>query len=260
MTIFEKLHMIIRCWRYRFKSEVHSINYVRSLNLEDSVMLDIGANKGIYSIYMSRVAGQNGKVIAFEAQPELKKYLFDVKQTFALDNLEIVNTALSSVSGVMTLHRESIGSGAASFDFYDQLEKNIGSVEVNVTTLDDFLEQRDDHQIDFIKCDVEGHEANVFYGAKNTLVKDMPILLFECHRSEEEKGELFSFLAEIGYTGYFYHVEPEDHANIFKRGIGKYIHYSEYAKYGYCRSSVEHRNYIFVKEGMHPDDKLKLDA
>ena len=100
-------------------------------NLEDSVMLDIGANKGIYSIYMSRVAGQNGKVIAFEAQPELKKYLFDVKQTFALDNLEIVNTALSSVSGVMTLHRESVGSGAASFDFYDQLEKNIGSVEVN---------------------------------------------------------------------------------------------------------------------------------
>jgi hypothetical protein len=35
-------------------------------------------------------AGQNGKVIAFEAQPELKKYLSDVKQAFALDNLEIV--------------------------------------------------------------------------------------------------------------------------------------------------------------------------
>ena len=256
MTLFERLHMIIRCWRYRFKSEVHSINYVRSLNLKGSVMLDIGANKGIFSIYMSRSAGQNGKVIAFEAQPELKKYLSEVKQAFSLDNLEIIDTALSSNSAEMTLRRESIGSGAASFDFYSQSEKNIDSIKVDAITLDDFLQQRDDHQIDFIKCDVEGHEANVFYGAKNTLIQDMPILLFECHRSEEEKGELFSFLAEIGYTGFFYHVEPKDHASIFKRGAGKYIHYSEHAKYEYCRSSVEHRNYVFVKEGMHPDEKL----
>ena len=94
MTLFERLHMIIRCWRYRFKSEVHSINYDRSLNLKGSVMLDIGANKGIFSIYMSRSAGQNGKVIAFEAQPELKKYLSEVKQAFSLDNLEIIDTCL----------------------------------------------------------------------------------------------------------------------------------------------------------------------
>ena len=93
MTILEKIHMILRCWRYRFKSEVHSINYVRSLKLKDMTMLDIGANRGIYSIYMSRVAGKKGKVIAFEAQPELKKSLFELRKSFNLDNLEIINTA-----------------------------------------------------------------------------------------------------------------------------------------------------------------------
>ena len=113
MTILEKIHMILRCWRYRFKSEVHSINYVRSLKLKDMTMLDIGANRGIYSIYMSRVAGKKGKVIAFEAQPELKKSLSKLKKSFNLDNLEIINTALSSSAGSMTLQREFVGSGAA---------------------------------------------------------------------------------------------------------------------------------------------------
>ncbi|MEC9415427.1 MAG: FkbM family methyltransferase [Pseudomonadota bacterium] len=243
--------MIFRCWRYRFKSEVASIRYVRSLVPENTTMLDIGANRGIYSIYMSRAAGKKGKVIAFEAQPELGEYLYAVKESFSLNNLEIVSTALSSESRTMTLRRKSVGSGSASLDFYGD-DKNLDSLDVPVITLDNFLESRNDKSISFIKCDVEGHEANVFYGAEMTLKKYMPTLLFECHRSEEEKGDLFSFLSELGYTGFFYHVEPKDHANIFRRGKGQYIHYAKYADYEYCRPGVEHRNYFFVKKGSRP--------
>jgi len=256
MHVFEKLHMLIRCWRYRFKSEVHSIKYVRSLNSKDMTILDIGANRGIYSLYMSHVAGKKGKVIAFEAQPELEESLFKLKKSFNLDNLEIINLALSSSVGSMTLQRKFIGSGAASFNFYDQNDQDLDSIDIAVTTLDDFLESRNDNPINFIKCDVEGHEADVFYGAKQTLMRDMPTLLFECHQSEEQKGELFSFLTEIGYTGFFYHVEPKDHANIFKRGKGKYIHFTKHSEYDYCRPSVQHRNYVFFKDGEETQNKI----
>jgi len=67
MYIIEKIKMIIRCWRYRFKSEVASIKYVRNLPKKDSIVLDIGANKGIYSIYMSRAIGEAAPVIAISA-------------------------------------------------------------------------------------------------------------------------------------------------------------------------------------------------
>ena len=67
----EKLHMIHRCWRLRFKSEVPSIHYVRTAALAGATVLDIGANKGVFSIYMSRAAGPDGQLFAFEAQPEL---------------------------------------------------------------------------------------------------------------------------------------------------------------------------------------------
>ena len=83
---FKKIRMILRCWRYRYKSEVASINYVRSYLKKNTTMLDIGANKGIFSIYMSRSAGKKGKVIAFEAQPELKEYLLRIKKYFSLKN------------------------------------------------------------------------------------------------------------------------------------------------------------------------------
>ena len=47
---FDKIiRTIFRCWRYRYKSEVASIDYVRSSLKKNTTMLDIGANKGIYS-------------------------------------------------------------------------------------------------------------------------------------------------------------------------------------------------------------------
>ena len=75
MSIIETIRMILRCWVYRFKSEVPSIKFVRNLDFSNTTMIDIGANKGIYSIYMSRAAGENGSVIAFEPQPELGEHL-----------------------------------------------------------------------------------------------------------------------------------------------------------------------------------------
>ena len=252
MYIIEKIKMIIRCWRYRFKSEVASIKYVRNLPKTDSIVLDIGANKGIYSIYMSRAIGDKGKVIAFEAQPELEVYLHKIKNAFSLDNLEIVNYALSSEPGKMILKREHVGSGTASLNFYDKDDTSTEDIEINAITLDDFVASGEKKPISFIKCDVEGHEADVFYGAKKTLIEYMPDLLFECHRSEAEKGDLFNYLVDLGYTGYFFHVTQKNHGNILRRGIGEYIHFSKHHEYEYCRPGVEHRNYYFVKKCNHP--------
>ena len=43
-----------------------ALRYVRESGLSGATVIDIGANKGVFSIYMSRAAGPNGKLIAFE--------------------------------------------------------------------------------------------------------------------------------------------------------------------------------------------------
>ncbi len=250
LSAWDRLHTMHRCWRLRFKSEVTSIQYVRKKNLAGTTVLDIGANKGVYSIYMSRAAGPNGRLIAFEAQPELGSHLNDVKASFGLDNMTLVNQGLSSEAGVLTMRRDKAGSGMASF--HNELGTGLDEIDIPVIRLDDYLAEHEVGPVSFIKCDVEGHELPVFQGGRRLLERDRPTLLFECHDTEANSGELFGFLTSLGYDGYFFHVTPDDHASILHKGRCKLVEYSKYADYEHVTPGIHHRNYVFVRGGAKP--------
>lgn len=246
LTLAEAWHMRHRFWRCRFKSEAPSIRLLLEADLAGGTLIDIGANKGVFCYYMSRAAGASGTVFAFEAQPELGPHLEAVRETFGLDNLHIVMQGLSSAPGTMTMRRSEIGTGTASF--HHAGASGLEAIEIPVTTLDDYLEEAGDPAIRFIKCDVEGHELEVFRGAARTLQRDAPLLLFECHHAQAEDGRLFEFLAGLGYDGVFFHVEPDDHRSFLHKNRGRYVHYSEFARHPYARPGIRHRNYVFAKD------------
>lgn len=248
-SLYNKLHMRYRFWQYRYKSEVPDIRYVLESNFEGKTLLDIGANKGIYSYYLSRKAGTGGKVYAFEAQPELGNHLQSVKESFNLCNLHIVNKGLSSKSGVLKMSRAKVGAGGASFHYNS--EDHLEEIDVPVITLDDYFHNEAREVIHFIKCDVEGHEYDVLKGGETILRRDGPILLFECHDAEAREGKLFGYLENLGYEGIFYFVHPEDHARYRYKDRGHYVRHTEFQKYKYNRPTVHHRNYIFTKD---PDE------
>ncbi|MCW8827338.1 MAG: FkbM family methyltransferase [Gammaproteobacteria bacterium] len=230
MNIGEKFHMFQKFWRYRLTSEESGdVKYLLAQNLLGKTVLDVGANKGIYSYWMSKVVGSDGRVIAFEPQPELESHLNDLAKSFTLPNVTVVNFALSDKSGDETLYRTEVGCGGASFTPQDGLEQ----VTVHRIPLDEYVKRESLTDIAFIKADVEGHEIDVFRGAEETLLKYKPTLLFECHHAEAEKGEIFKFLSGIGYDGFFLRK-------------GKKIHYSQFAEYDYGNANRQHRNYIFT--------------
>jgi hypothetical protein len=81
-------------------------------------------------------------------------------------------------------------------------------IPVPVTTLDEYLAGTNKplRRIDLIKCDVEGHELEVFRGAERTLRKHRPILLFEReirHCGGQPIALAFDYLRELGYRGHF---------------------------------------------------------
>lgn len=250
LNLAQKLHMVHRCWRLRFKSEVPSIRYVRESDLAGSTVIDIGANKGVFSIYMSRAAGPDGELIAFEAQPELGDHLRAVKQAFGLHNMTLVNQGLSSGTGVLTMRRTEAGSGMASF--HHDASTDLDEIDIPVITLDDYVAEHQVKSVSFMKCDVEGHELDVFRGAEQLLVRDKPTLLFECHDYEGDRGELFEFLTGLGYEGYFFYVTRDDHKSLFNKGRGQFIPFDQRASYQHVHPLVKHRNYLFVKSGIRP--------
>lgn len=244
LSLLETLHMRHRFWRCRFKSEAPSIRFIRESDFTGATLLDIGANKGVFSYYMSRAAGPAGRVYAFEAQPELGPHLEAVKETFGLENLHIVNQGLSSAPGTMTMRRSAPGVGTASFHHGSG---DLEEIEIPVTTLDRYLGEVGRRPVRFIKCDVEGHELDVFRGAEETLRRDGPLLLFECHHAEARDGRLFAFLTGLGYDGVFFHVDPADHRSLRHRTRGRYLHFSEFDRHAYVRPGVRHRNYLFAR-------------
>ena len=230
--------MLHRFWRYRLRTEKESVKYLLSLPLQGTTLLDIGANKGIYTYWMSKKAGSGGRVISFEPQPELGGFLNDVKASFGLDNVQIENVGLSDQAGTFSLIRGSAGSGGAMLesenkDLIHQIP-GLHKVEVELRTLDEYFEGNDPKELSFIKIDVEGHEMSVFRGAVNTLKKHKPTILFECHHEAAKKGESFALLSELGYRGFFIHQNRQ-------------IDVREWDQYPYDRSD-NHRNYIFVKD------------
>lgn len=245
-----KWRMRYRCWRYRFKSEVPSISFVRSAKLKGGTLLDIGANRGIYSVYMSRAADPDGRVIAFEPQPELKTHLQTIRRSFGLDNLQIENVGLSSSSGELLMRRPKSGAGAASFHI--DPAANWEEFKVPVLTLDDYVAKAGIERVHMIKADVESHELDVFRGGEATLRRDLPALVFECNHQLAGDGELFEFLYSLGYDGHFFFVDPKDHRSWLHKNRGSYQSASRFADFAYGRAGVDARNYLFLRRGLDP--------
>jgi FkbM family methyltransferase len=195
----EDAHFLVRCLRYRFRTEKLQVKTMMQLNLGGATVLDIGANKGIYCFWMRRAVGGAGRVIAFEPQPEMRDAIEALKVRFGWRNLTVLNVALSNGGGHRRLSRQKIGDGSASLEQSRHLRAN-QTLDVVVSRMDD-LPERTFSGLKFIKCDVEGHERNVFLGGEQTIRRHRPVVQFESTVTEAATLEIFDFFLGLGYSG-----------------------------------------------------------
>ena len=98
------------------------------------------------------------------------------------DRTTLVNKGISNKSGALKIHYNENQPSLASFvEEVNHLEhiQNNETLEVEVTSIDDFCRENQITEIDFIKIDVEGGELGVLQGAETTLLRHQPLLLFE---------------------------------------------------------------------------------
>jgi precorrin-6B methylase 2 len=98
-SFLDNVHFLIRCLRYRLRTEKLQIKTMMALQLKGATVLDIGANKGIYCFWMMRAVGPSCHVIAFEPQPEMRDGIERQKRRFNWSNLRVMNVALSDLDG-----------------------------------------------------------------------------------------------------------------------------------------------------------------
>ncbi|HJU17021.1 MAG TPA: FkbM family methyltransferase [Stellaceae bacterium] len=159
--------------------EMHCLPVFRRFLQPASVVLDVGANFGLYTAAAASFVKDRGRLYAFEPNPHtftlLQRTLYANRLTHN-PNIVAVNALVGEERGRRTLHYAAEALGGATVIDIGQWGAAERSVEVDMITLDDFLPT--DLRVDLVKIDVEGHEPFVLRGMRQIIRRSPNIRIF----------------------------------------------------------------------------------
>ncbi len=166
---------------------------------EDFVFLDIGANVGLYSLFVASLAPR-ARIIAVEPQADMfERLLFNIGQNDT-GAIKALNCALADRDGEITLFVEDRNRGESSVKFIGSPGSSGNAIRVPARTLLSVVEDERFERIDAIKIDVEGAEDLVLVPfleqAPDTLLPSL--IIIENARSRWQV-DLLAMLEERGY-------------------------------------------------------------
>jgi FkbM family methyltransferase len=171
---------------------------VRSRDL----VIDAGANIGYMTLLTAVATGPNGRVIAFEPNPELfsilERNIAASRARIGMAPVDPRQTALGTAPGLATLVLPDPAAGNNGLAYIPRvahIEPGRRTVEVIVETVDAVLHAQ---SVGVMKIDVEGHERLLLEGASLALrqgrIRD---IVFEDHQGAG--SESAAFLQAAGY-------------------------------------------------------------
>ena len=163
---------------------------------EGMIVVDVGANIGVYTILAAEKVGKNGKVIAIEPEPKNYQQLLKNIKLNNFQNVIPINIALADHNGSEKLYI----SYCAGLHSLIASENTISSIKVPLKTVDKLLEELNLKKIDIIKIDTEGSELPVLKGAEKTLKANPNIkIIVAAEHYPSEIKEVSQFLNNKGF-------------------------------------------------------------
>ncbi|MCU0422197.1 MAG: FkbM family methyltransferase [Bacteroidia bacterium] len=190
-----------------YKQRYAELFYLKQLVKPGFQVVDIGANVGYYSVFLSLLTGESGRVYAVEPVELFAKVFTKNINKFALDNVTLFQTALGDKQGKLLMGTPIVNGvfRHGLTHILDDTESREGMhvYEVPVQVPDQLFNQLS--KIDFIKCDVEGYEVVLMPLFVETINKHKPILQIEISGSDN-RTKIFNLMSSIGYE---YHILNE---------------------------------------------------
>jgi FkbM family methyltransferase len=183
------------------KDKYPELFYLQNLIKPGYTCIDIGANVGYYSVFLSKYAGESGRVYSIEPVPLFAKVFLKNTYKHAFNNITLYQTALGAESKKIIMGTPTI-NGVFRHGLTKVLsddDKDAGKMHTYETDMripDELFAPIE--KIDFIKCDVEGYEIFLFPHLINTLKKHHPIIQIEIS-GEDNRQKMFDILMPLGY-------------------------------------------------------------
>lgn len=187
------------------EKEPCTLEWIASFQAGD-VLLDCGANVGMYTIWAAATRGT--QVFAFE--PEAQNYGL-LNRNIQLNKLEALVHAfclgLSDTSGLSVLHMNDMRVGGSCHAVGEALDFKLQPLRANfvqgcvVSRLDDLIAEGAIPVPTHIKIDVDGFEHKVVEGARRTLRNPaVKSLLIEINPALAEHQGMIETLNDLGFT------------------------------------------------------------
>lgn len=177
--LFENLYYIslsgmnYRNGSFRTNGELHALNHIKKniIDRPEIVLFDVGANKGNYTLELSRIFAHPGiQIHSFE--PSKNVYAQMLEKVGNLHHIKPNNFGFSDSEATLKLFSEGEPSFLSSV--YQRRLNHAGiemnkTEEITLTTIDIYCAKNNIKKIDFLKMDVEGHEFKILEGAKKMI-------------------------------------------------------------------------------------------
>jgi protein O-GlcNAc transferase len=175
------------------------IRFLRRMLEPGCTAIDVGANYGVYTLCMAKAVGAAGFVWAFEPASSTAALLGQGIAANGFGHVIVERSALSS----------ECGAGFLTLNNHSELNSLIGSKSgaqasegVSVVTLDECLRRYAWKDVDFLKIDAEGEEANILKGGRKFLAELSPLIQYEVKAGAALHLELVRDFTELGYRSY----------------------------------------------------------
>ncbi len=188
---------------YKKYFEAGPIDRLREFVPPGSVVIDVGANVGFFSLRFADWVGGTGEVIAIE--PEQQNYdilTSALKRAGLLGRTRTLKAAAVAVAGTTRLEINPLHPAD------HKLSRDGTGLPIDGVTLDDLVQDKGELRPGLVKIDVQGAEMLVLLGASDILKIAGPALFIELHeeglsRFGTSVSAILDHLRAYGYSAYW---------------------------------------------------------
>jgi FkbM family methyltransferase len=184
------LHTFIMIFQSIIVDQYHARKFIKN----DSVIIDAGANAGVFSVFAAHLSPQ-GKIYSFEPSPETYELLS--KNTREYSQILTFNHGLGDISKEENLILAESSGSNTMVDSGMRDGTSASMVKVCVKTIDEVVREQGITRVDFIKMDTEGYEEKILYGAKETIQKYAPVLSMSAYHHVGDKKSIPNYVLSL---------------------------------------------------------------
>jgi FkbM family methyltransferase len=202
LPIFDRIFLALyEIYKHYF--EAGPIDRLAEFVPNQSLVIDVGANVGFFSLRFARWVGDGGRVIAIE--PEDRNYnslILALERAGLSSRVHALKVVAAACPGTAFLEINPLHPAD------HKLSRDGTGLAVTAVTLDGIAKDNRNLRLALVKIDVQGAEMLVLKGATDILKNAGPALFIELHeeglnRFGTSVSEILDYLSVHGYEAYW---------------------------------------------------------